>query len=186
MFDPFSQLFQHFWGHARALHMVLELHSLVSVYYRSNSLNLSILWRSEKVQQLVFPLDFLSIISKSNLSNGNPSHNALQVCCGICLPLFRAGKAITGLSSSSSPGQVDLLATVSDSLSLKRCFFPSRAPLVPLKVVCRSSVTKSCTPTFRGQGDTKVSQQFQFDWDCRQVTFKAYLPDRQEAGQVIL
>ena len=42
----------------------------------------------------------------------------------------------------------------------KRCFFPSRAPLVPLKVVYRSSVTKSCTPTLRGQGDPKVSQPF--------------------------
>ena len=66
---------------------------------------------------LVFPLDFLSIISKSNLSNGNPSHNALQVCCGICLPPLRAGKATIGLLSSSSPGQVDLLATVSDKSS---------------------------------------------------------------------
>ena len=42
----------------------------------------------------------------------------------------------------------------------KRCFFPSRAPLVPLKVVYRGSVTKSCTPTLRGQGDPKVSQPF--------------------------
>ena len=37
-------------------------------------------------------------------------------------------------------------------------FFPFRAPLVPLKVVYRSSVTKPCTPTLRGQGDAKVSQ----------------------------
>ena len=47
--------------------------------------------------------------------------------------------------------------TVSDKNSwdtlAKRCFFPSRAHLVPLKVVYRSSVTKSCTPTLRGQGD---------------------------------
>ena len=42
----------------------------------------------------------------------------------------------------------------------KRCFLPSRAPFVPLKVVYRSSVTKSCTPTLRGQGDPKVSQPF--------------------------
>ena len=42
----------------------------------------------------------------------------------------------------------------------KRCFFPSCAPLVPLKVFCCGSVTKSCTPTLRGQGETKVSQQF--------------------------
>ena len=42
----------------------------------------------------------------------------------------------------------------------KRGFFPSRAPLIPLKVVYRSSVTKSCTPTLRGQGDPKVSQPF--------------------------
>ena len=46
-------------------------------------------------------------------------------------------------------------ATVSDKNSwdtlTKRCFFPSRAPLVPLKVVYRGSVTKSCTPTLRGQ-----------------------------------
>ena len=42
----------------------------------------------------------------------------------------------------------------------KRCFFPSRAPLVPLKVVYRGSVTKSCTPTLRGQGEPKVSQPF--------------------------
>ena len=42
----------------------------------------------------------------------------------------------------------------------KRCFFPSRAPLVPLKVVYRGLVTKSCTPTLRGQGDPKVSQPF--------------------------
>ena len=40
------------------------------------------------------------------------------------------------------------------------CFFLSRAPLVLLKVVYRGSVTKPCTPTLRGQGDTKVSQQF--------------------------
>ena len=42
----------------------------------------------------------------------------------------------------------------------KRCFFPSRVPLVPLKVVYRGLVTKSCTPTLRGQGDPKVSQPF--------------------------
>ena len=42
----------------------------------------------------------------------------------------------------------------------KHCFFPSRAPFVPPKVVYRGSVTKPCTPTLRGQGDTKVSQQF--------------------------
>ena len=56
------------------------------------------------------------------------------------------------------------LATVSDKNSwdtlTKRCFFPSRAPLVPLKVVYRGLVTKSCTPTLRGQGDPKVSQPF--------------------------
>ena len=56
------------------------------------------------------------------------------------------------------------LATVSDKnrwdTLTKRCFFPSRAPLVRLKVVYRSSVTKSCTPTWRGQGDPKVSQPF--------------------------
>ena len=55
-------------------------------------------------------------------------------------------------------------ATVSDKNSwdtlTKRCFFPSRTPLVPLKVVYRGSVTKSCTPTLRGQGDPKVSQPF--------------------------
>ena len=55
-------------------------------------------------------------------------------------------------------------ATVSDKNSwdtlTKRCFFPSRAPLVPLKVVYRGLVTKSCTPTLRGQGDPKVSQPF--------------------------
>ena len=38
----------------------------------------------------------------------------------------------------------------------KRCFFRSRAPLVPLKVVYRGSITKSCTPTLRGQGDPKA------------------------------
>ena len=42
----------------------------------------------------------------------------------------------------------------------KRCFFPSRALLVPLKVVHGGLVTKSCTPTLRGQGDLKVSQPF--------------------------
>ena len=55
-------------------------------------------------------------------------------------------------------------ATVSDKNSwdtlTKRCFFPSRAPLVPLKVVYRGLVTKSCTPTLRGQGDPKVFQSF--------------------------
>ena len=55
-------------------------------------------------------------------------------------------------------------ATVSDKNSwdtlTKRCFFPSRAPLFPLKVVYRGLVTKSCTPTLRGQGDPKVSQPF--------------------------
>ena len=61
--------------------------------------------------------------------------------------------------------------TVSDKNSwdtlTKCCFFPSRAPLVPLKVVyhgsvakSRGSVTKSCTPTLSGQGDPKVSQPF--------------------------
>ena len=54
--------------------------------------------------------------------------------------------------------------TVSDKNSwdtlAKRCFFPSRAHPVPLKVVYRGSVTKSCTPTLRGQGDPKVSQPF--------------------------
>ena len=56
------------------------------------------------------------------------------------------------------------IAAVSDKnswdTSAKRCFFPSRAHLVPLKVVYRGSVTKSCTPTLRGQGDPKVSQPF--------------------------
>ena len=56
------------------------------------------------------------------------------------------------------------LSTVSDKncwdTLTKRCFFPSRAPLVALKVVYRSSVTKSFTPTLRGQGDPKVSQPF--------------------------
>ena len=51
--------------------------------------------------------------------------------------------------------------TVSDKNSwdtlTKRCFFPSRAPL---KVVYRGLITKSCTPTLRGQGDPKVSQPF--------------------------
>ena len=54
--------------------------------------------------------------------------------------------------------------TVSDKNSwdtlTKRCFFRSRAPLVPLKVVYGGSVTKSCTLTWRGQGDPKVSQPF--------------------------
>ena len=36
--------------------------------------------------------------------------------------------------------------------------FPSRAPLVPLKVVYRGSVTKPCPPTLRGQGDTKLTE----------------------------
>ena len=57
-----------------------------------------------------------------------------------------------------------LLDTVSDKNSwdtlTKRCFFPSRAPLVPLKVVHGGSVTKCCTPTLGGQGDPKVSQPF--------------------------
>ena len=56
------------------------------------------------------------------------------------------------------------IATVSDKNSwdtlTKRCFFPSRAHLVPLKVVYRGSVTKSRTPTLRGQGDPKVPQPF--------------------------
>ena len=55
-------------------------------------------------------------------------------------------------------------STVSDKNSwdtlAKRCFFPSRAHHVPLKVVYRGSVTKSCTPTLRGQGDPEVSQPF--------------------------
>ena len=59
---------------------------------------------------------------------------------------------------------LDGYTTVSDKNSwdtlTKRCFFPSRAPLVPLKVVYRGLVTKSCTPTLRGQGDPKVSQPF--------------------------
>ena len=42
----------------------------------------------------------------------------------------------------------------------KRCFFPFRALFIPLKVVYRSSVTKSCTRTLRGQGDPIVSQPF--------------------------
>ena len=54
--------------------------------------------------------------------------------------------------------------TVSDKNSwdtlTKRCFFPSSAPLVPLKVVHGGSVPKSCTPTLRGRGDHKVFQPF--------------------------
>ena len=56
------------------------------------------------------------------------------------------------------------VATVSDKNSwdtlAKPCFFPSHAHLVPLKVVHGGSVTKSCIPTLRGQGDPKVSQPF--------------------------
>ena len=52
---------------------------------------------------------------------------------------------------------IDRVSTVSDKNSrdtlTKRCFFPPRAPLVTLKVVYRCSVTKSCTPTLRGQAD---------------------------------
>ena len=54
--------------------------------------------------------------------------------------------------------------TVSDKNSwdtlAKRCLFPSRAHLIPLKVVYRGSVTKSCESTLRGQGNPKVSQPF--------------------------
>ena len=56
------------------------------------------------------------------------------------------------------------IASVSDKKCwdtlAKRCFFPSRAPLVPLKAVYRGLFTESCTPTLRGQGDPKVSQPF--------------------------
>ena len=51
--------------------------------------------------------------------------------------------------------QTKIVGTISQN-----SFFPSRAPVVPVKVVSRGSVTKPCTPTLRGQGDTKVSQQF--------------------------
>ena len=55
------------------------------------------------------------------------------------------------------------VSTVSGKNSWDTCtkpvFFRSCAPLVPLKVVYRSSVTKPCAPTLRGQGDTKVSRQ---------------------------
>ena len=63
---------------------------------------------------------------------------------------------------------ISCFTTVSDKNSwdtlTKRCFFPSRAPLVPLKVVYRGSVTKFCTPTLRGQGYPKCPNHF--DWDC--------------------
>ena len=66
--------------------------------------------------------------------------------------------------ASSRRRGIYLVNTVSDKNSwdtlAKRCFFPSRAHLVPLKVVYRGSVTKSCTPTLRGKGDQKVSQPF--------------------------
>ena len=57
--------------------------------------------------------------------------------------------------------EVTSLATVSDKNSWGKdqtFFFPFRAPLVPLKVLYRGSVTKPCAPTLREQGDTKVSR----------------------------
>ena len=76
-------------------------------------------------------------------------------------------EAMKKLKESGDENKIKLakrLATVSDKKSwdtlTKRCVFPSRAPLVPLKVVYRGLVTKSCTPTLRGQGDPKVSQPF--------------------------
>ena len=68
------------------------------------------------------------------------------------------------ISGAQDVNKTPLCATVSDKNSwdtlTKRYFFPSRAPLAPLKVVYSGSVTKSCTPTSRGQGDPKVSQPF--------------------------
>ena len=61
-------------------------------------------------------------------------------------------KSITKRTTVSGKNSWDTLT--------KRCFFSSPAPLVPLKVVYRDSVTKSCTPTLRGQGDPKGSQPF--------------------------
>ena len=49
----------------------------------------------------------------------------------------------------------------------KCCFFPSRsAPLVPLKVVYRGLVTKSCTPTLRGRDKETPKCPNHFDWHC--------------------
>ena len=39
------------------------------------------------------------------------------------------------------------------TLGTNAVFFPSRVPLVPVKVVYRCSVTKPCTSTLRGQGE---------------------------------
>ena len=54
--------------------------------------------------------------------------------------------------------------TVSDKNSwdtlTKHCFFPSRDPLVPLKVLYRGLVTKSCTPTLRGKETPKCPNHF--------------------------
>ena len=73
-------------------------------------------------------------------------------------------KTLICVGKLSSDQHYILYTTVSDKNSwdtlTKRCFFRSRAPLVPLKVVYRGLVTKSCTPTLRGQGDPKVSQPF--------------------------
>ena len=68
----------------------------------------------------------------------------LQINLGICQHAF---KFLPDTVSDKNSGNI----------LTKRCFFPSHAPLVPLKVVHRGLVTKSCTPTLRGQGDLKVS-----------------------------
>ena len=61
LLDPFARLFQHCWGHARALHMAILLgdHSRLLQYCRSNSFKLSIL--SHNVLQV--PTLFLALNS---------------------------------------------------------------------------------------------------------------------------
>ena len=79
------------------------------------------------------------------------SETVVEMTCGLVHAIYSLpfGQAVATVSDKNSW----------DTLT-KRCFFPSRAPLVPLKVVYRGLVTKSCTPTLRGQGDPKVSQPF--------------------------
>ena len=104
---------------------------------------------------------------QGNLQKHEPQEMITQYACikPASWPLnIRLSSAKTRFTQSKFRMLQVIHATVSDKNTwdtlAKRCFFPSRIYLVPLKVVCRGSVTKSCTPTLRGQGDPKVSQPF--------------------------
>ena len=146
--------------YCHAIHRSLESY-LCSVYCTLSSFYFPILYFPKKILRTghclyycVMPKGLSSLLQKRSRNTMDAPTNqntALVTDLEINLPICQhAFKFLPDTISAKNSWETQT----------ERCFFPSRAPLVPLKAVYRGLVTKPCTATLRGQGDTKVSQQF--------------------------